>query len=218
MSGEEVDIDSLGIKALKEFITEAGLSTADCIDKNDLRARAREAAAAKASAPPVSSSSAESASSSSRKTMKIGVYECIVQGPPELINGGGGPPADVLILGLHGLGASNTDLVDLPKILGQLEPSIGSARRVEVYPQAPMTSVGSAWWQLDLMGFMQVGPRISSHSPHLFPLSASLPTLRIASHSPHRFQDSPHLFPILSCLEAPCRFSFGPRLPSLLLF
>jgi len=88
--------------------------------------------------------------------MKIGVYECIVQGPPELINGGGGPPADVLILGLHGLGASNTDLVDLPKILGQLEPSIGSARRVEVYPQAPMTSVGSAWWQLDLMGFMQV--------------------------------------------------------------
>ena len=89
MSGEEVDIDSLGIKALKEFITEAGLSTADCIDKNDLRARAREAAAAKASAPPASSSSAESASSSSRKTMKIGVYECIVQGPPELINGSG---------------------------------------------------------------------------------------------------------------------------------
>ena len=38
----DADIDSLGIKALKEYITAAGLSVAGCIDKEDLRLRARE--------------------------------------------------------------------------------------------------------------------------------------------------------------------------------
>ena len=48
---DQPDIDSLGIKALKELIVAAGLSTEDCIDKADLRARAREALAAKAANP-----------------------------------------------------------------------------------------------------------------------------------------------------------------------
>ena len=43
--GSPPDVEDLGIKALKELITSAGLSSADCLDKADLRARAREALA-----------------------------------------------------------------------------------------------------------------------------------------------------------------------------
>ena len=39
------EIDSLGIKALKELISSAGLSVDDCIDKADLRARIQEVTA-----------------------------------------------------------------------------------------------------------------------------------------------------------------------------
>ena len=40
---EQLDVDSLGVKALKELVASAGLSSADCLDKTELRARAREA-------------------------------------------------------------------------------------------------------------------------------------------------------------------------------
>ena len=43
MSNEE--IDSMSVKELRALITKAGLSFADCVEKSDLRARAREAAA-----------------------------------------------------------------------------------------------------------------------------------------------------------------------------
>ena len=43
-----VDIDSMGIKALKELITSKGMNTHGCINKDDLKARAREALAAAA--------------------------------------------------------------------------------------------------------------------------------------------------------------------------
>eukprot|EP00656_Telonema_subtile_P036177 TRINITY_DN4013_c0_g3_i1.p1 TRINITY_DN4013_c0_g3~~TRINITY_DN4013_c0_g3_i1.p1 ORF type:complete len:367 (-),score=105.13 TRINITY_DN4013_c0_g3_i1:53-1153(-) len=42
-SNEMVDIDSLSVKELKAFIAERGLSSADCVEKSDLRTRAREA-------------------------------------------------------------------------------------------------------------------------------------------------------------------------------
>ena len=38
-----LDIDSAGIKALKALISDAGLTSADCFEKSELRARAREA-------------------------------------------------------------------------------------------------------------------------------------------------------------------------------
>ena len=40
---EQLDVDGLGVKALKELVASAGLSSADCLDKMELRARAREA-------------------------------------------------------------------------------------------------------------------------------------------------------------------------------
>ena len=45
-----VNVDSMSIKELKELITKARMSFADCIDKADLRKRATEAAAALADA------------------------------------------------------------------------------------------------------------------------------------------------------------------------
>ena len=40
-----LNVDALGVKALKELVTSAGLSIEGCLDKADLRARAREAIA-----------------------------------------------------------------------------------------------------------------------------------------------------------------------------
>ena len=47
---EVVDVDALSITGLKELISKARMSFADCIDKPELRSRAREAAAALAKA------------------------------------------------------------------------------------------------------------------------------------------------------------------------
>ena len=47
-----VDVDTLGVKALRELISSAGLSHVDCIEKSELRARAREALEVKKSEPP----------------------------------------------------------------------------------------------------------------------------------------------------------------------
>jgi len=58
---------------------------------------------------------------------------------------------------LHGLGATNSDLAEVPAMLAQYEPSIGSARLVQIFPQAPQTPIGTAWWTFDVMSFMQAG-------------------------------------------------------------
>lgn len=41
-----MDVDSMSMKELKALIAKAGLSFADCVEKSDIKARAREAAAA----------------------------------------------------------------------------------------------------------------------------------------------------------------------------
>ena len=157
----DADIDSMSLKDLKALIAKAGLSSADCLDKADLRARAREATERLASAP-ASGSSSNAASGGvssntdavSNKTM--GGYPCIIKGPADLIDGSGAP-ADLVIVVLHGLGATNSDLVDVPGLLRQFEPSLGNARLLQIFPQAPQTAIGTAWWTFDVMGFMQAG-------------------------------------------------------------
>ena len=124
---EEPDIDTLGIKALKELITSAGLSTEDCIDKADLRARAREAVAAAKSkpAPPPAPASGGSVQ------RQLGGYQSIVKGPADLLAGdAAAAPADMLVIILHGLGASNTDFEDIPRMLYGLDSKLSGARIV----------------------------------------------------------------------------------------
>ena len=45
-----MDVDAMSVKELKALIGRAGLSCVDCVEKSDLRARAREAVALDADA------------------------------------------------------------------------------------------------------------------------------------------------------------------------
>lgn len=155
-----MDVDALSLKELKALITEAGLSAADCIDKSDLRTRAKEAqsvlADKPAPAPALAPEPSPTATSTTSTTKTFGGYECIVKGASDLLDGSG-PPADLLIVCLHGLGATNADLAPVPDMLGGLEPAVAAARTLCVFPQAPMlAAVGStAWWEFNVMGYMQ---------------------------------------------------------------
>ena len=152
------DVDSLSLKELKNLISSAGLSFADCIDKNDLRTRAKEAQTRLASAPPAPSPSTGSSKPDEVQRRMAG-YDCIVKGPPDLLEGRpGAAPADMLVLVLHGLGATNTDLVTVLPVFKSAEPSLASARILEVYPQAPQVPMlGTAWWKFNVMSYMQAG-------------------------------------------------------------
>jgi len=152
----DADVDSLSVKELKELINKAGLSIDDCVDKSDLLARAREArtalsAVGSGDTPPTPSEQQTSSPSGSRS---MAGYECVVNGPSDLLNESTGKPADLLFIGLHGLGASSTDLADLPKSLSTFEPSLASLRIVGVFPQAPQTTIGAAWWKIDVQRMM----------------------------------------------------------------
>ena len=147
----DADIESLSIKDLKSLIAEAGLSVADCIDKSDLRARATEARAALAKKPAAAASSAATSTTQTQER-KMGGYDCTISGPADVLSGEAA--ADLLVLTLHGLGANKADLATLPPVFCDVEPALKGKKLVFVFPQAPMTHVGAAWWKLDLMKFM----------------------------------------------------------------
>ena len=48
---DEIDVDTMSIKAMKDFIENHGMSHADCVEKSDLRAKCREALARRATPP-----------------------------------------------------------------------------------------------------------------------------------------------------------------------
>ena len=142
----DADVDAMSLKELKAIIAKSGLSSADCLDKSDLRARAREAVERLASASTSNSAGSGGTSGSAGSTISktMGGYPCIVKGPADLLSGSG-TPADMVMVVLHGLGATNSDLAEVPAMLAQYEPSIGSARLVQIFPQAPQTPIGTAW-------------------------------------------------------------------------
>ena len=143
----DADVDTLSLKELKALIAEAGLTLDGCIEKPDIRARAREAQAVlvrKAAAPPPPPADGNA-------TKKLGGYNCIVKAPADVL--AGTAAADLAIIFLHGFGASNSDFADIPTILG---PHLQGKRVLYCFPQAPSGVIGAAWWQIDLMGFMSL--------------------------------------------------------------
>jgi|AntAceMinimDraft_1070359.scaffolds.fasta_scaffold146834_1 hypothetical protein len=98
----DADFEALGVKALRELIASAGLTTQDCVEKSDLRQRAREAQA-KLAARPAAAVSPAAGAKSSRTT--IAGYECTVCAPSN---------PNLLVVLLHGFGASSGDFADLP--------------------------------------------------------------------------------------------------------
>ena len=141
----DADVDTMSLKELKELIAKAGLNLDGCIEKPDIRQRAREALAALAARPPAP----ESTSAGSAKHT-LGGYSCIVKAPADVLSGA--VAADLAVVVLHGYGASNSDFADVPNLVN---PQLDSKKRVlYVFPQAPMSAIGAAWWQIDIMGFL----------------------------------------------------------------
>ena len=135
-----MDVESMSMKEMKDLIKSAGLGFSDCVEKADMQARAREAKARLVAAS--SSSSSSSSSSNIQKEVQLSGFSSIMAGPPECLNMGEQP--DLMILILHGLGASNTNFTDLP---GYASSLCTSKKVVWVFPQAE----GQGWWELDVM-------------------------------------------------------------------
>lgn len=133
------DIDSLGIKALRELITSRGGSFSDCIEKADLRKRAREVLAQRPAA-------AKPKDAFESKAATLGGYPCVVQASASCF---AGEPPDLLIILLHGFGASNSDFTTIPSVV---KP--GSKKIAWVFPQAPSSQGPAQWWELDFMKWM----------------------------------------------------------------
>mmetsp|Transcript_691 Transcript_691/g.2195 ORF Transcript_691/g.2195 Transcript_691/m.2195 type:complete len:304 (-) Transcript_691:76-987(-) len=143
---EAPDVESMGVKALRELISSAGLSYADCIEKSDLRVRAREAQARLAAASEPAPGAGASGGGGPREAV-LGGYQCVV-------TGGGQGPVDMVIVMLHGFGASNSDFVDMPSMASS-HPGMAQRKIGWVFPQAPVGAAGaSCWWHLDLMQWM----------------------------------------------------------------
>lgn len=64
---------------------------------------------------------------------------------------------DLVVIMLHGYGASNSDFVPLAKLLLSLPGGPLAGKTVAwVFPQAPAGSTGAAeWWQIDVMEVQQ---------------------------------------------------------------
>ncbi|KAH8098674.1 hypothetical protein JL720_1634 [Aureococcus anophagefferens] len=128
-----VDVDSMGVKAMKELIKSAGLSHADCCEKADLRNRSREALARLAEANVRRPAPAPGAP----ETATFGKWPTIVK----YANGATRDAHDLIVAMLHGVNAPPDDLVPLCDPMGQL---LGGTRCVFAFPSA-----GPQWWDLD---------------------------------------------------------------------
>lgn len=129
-------LESMYFDELEALIERANLSIADCSHDEDLlRQRARKAQVildeqARAAPPP------------SRRT--IAGYECIVK-RTRVCNDG----ADLAIVALHGFDATFAELEDLPQQLFEQDAALRGRSLLFVFPQAPTTPVGAAWWGYD---------------------------------------------------------------------
>ncbi len=132
-------MDAMSIKQLRQVIVAAGLKHDDCIEKSDLKQRAKEAlqitGSKNAAQPPKEASAAT-------ETRMLGGYECFVSNlDPENI--------DTVVIILHGFGATNNDFIPLSKMFAK--PNIGF-----VFPQARAGGAMGAtqWWTIDVMKWM----------------------------------------------------------------
>ena len=132
-----MNVDAMSSKELKAVITKAGLKFHDCVEKSDFVARAREAAkvleedgAAEAPAEPPPAAGG-----------KIGAFECLVLGPED---------PDMVVVILHGFGATNNDCRDIPRAMENLLPR---GKKVRYYlPQARTGPQGATqWWTINVM-------------------------------------------------------------------
>lgn len=149
---DESEIDGMSIKQLRSLIKSAGLSFADCFEKSELRSRAREAFARlkEAEARKAAGAGGPSGSGSGveRRQGKrtFGGYECLTDGPAD---------PDLVVVFLHGYGATADDFVDVPVALKSSPKWATRKPPYFVFPQAPAGASGATeWWKLDVMKWM----------------------------------------------------------------
>ena len=138
MEHKTADVNALSIKQLKALIGAAGLSTAGCVEKSDLRAKATEAQQRLASVP--------------SKPQTPGAQTL---GGSEGLGKVDGSNGDLAVILLHGIGASNSDRV------AGADAAPGKRVLVGGPPAPEHPLMQTAWWQLDVMKFMtlsQQGP------------------------------------------------------------
>ena len=140
MEHKTADVNALSIKQLKALIGAAGLSTAGCVEKSDLRAKATEAQQRLASVP---------STPQTPGAQTLGGYECLVKGDTSNV--------DLAVILLHGPARATATWRRWRSML-----RIPGKRVLFAFPQAPEHPLmQTAWWQLDVMKFMtlsQQGP------------------------------------------------------------
>ena len=140
----------MSVKELRALITKAGLSFADCVEKSDLRGRAREAAAKGGGVAAGQPAAGAAPARGSVSTRTLGGYECIVNAPA------GDEPINLLCIVLHGYGASNSDFAPFPELFAKMpQPQLAGKRIGWIFPQAAPDKLGTpAWWEINPMEWM----------------------------------------------------------------
>jgi len=144
MADDEDDaINAMSVKKLRAHISAAGLCFTDCIEKSDLRQRAREASAA---APAPATTTAMKLVESVRT---MAGYSCVLNSPGE-------GAIDLVVIVLHGYGASNDNFSPLPSLFAGMPNSPLRGKRIAwIFPQAKADKAGvPAWWDIDVMEWM----------------------------------------------------------------
>ena len=128
------DPATMSSKELKALIVSAGLKFNDCVEKSDFVARAKEAQkvldAGGGAAKPAAAKPAATAAS------KVGNFDCIVLGDDD---------PDLVVVILHGYGATNADFRDIPRIMSS--GLLPAGKKIRYFlPQAPKNSAGMTEW------------------------------------------------------------------------
>jgi predicted esterase len=145
-------IGSMSVKSLRAYIASAGLTSDDCFEITDLRARAVEAAERLATRRPSTSSGGLAAAGPTRteRRMYYGL-DCTLVGTADVLSGGATP--GLIVIFLHGLGASSSDFASFPSLF-RLDDAISNPT-LWVFPQAPVGAMLlTAWWTIDVMQWM----------------------------------------------------------------
>lgn len=136
----DVELQSMSARDLKNLISQAGLSTADCVEKSDLVARAREARIKSAANGGGGMKGLVPGS-----TTELGGYNCRILGTKGKVDG--------VVIILHGYGATSADFAPVCPIL---EQGIKNKSLRFVLPQALLLRGIPAWWDIDVQEWISL--------------------------------------------------------------
>mmetsp|Transcript_15863 Transcript_15863/g.60417 ORF Transcript_15863/g.60417 Transcript_15863/m.60417 type:complete len:327 (-) Transcript_15863:1665-2645(-) len=150
------DVSKMSVRQLKTYIHTAGLPTNDCVEKAELVARAQQAKERFVANPhldPRLQGSGDLPSGGFFKTTaSFHGYDCILAGSKACDPAQQEPDApDLLVLLMHGFGASANDFEDLPSQLMFKGSGLEDKKVVFAFPHAKRGALGvQEWWPIDV--------------------------------------------------------------------